>query len=173
MINLIPDDARNQLRTAQVWHIFSTFGFFVAAIIVIGFAALLPSLIRLRFMIADFTYAREVEERSPIKRALEEQTRALTDLESRARDVLAHARTTPSFEDILQEVARIAPAGIDFLTTRFEEESFIIEGHYEHRSSFLAFLEALKTNALVKSISSPLSNLLKESDALFSITLTL
>lgn len=173
MINLLPPADQHQLRSERVKRATSAFGFFVAAIIAFGFVMLLPSFIALRYLTQDFSYAREVEEHSPSNRALEEQTRALTDRESRARDVLAHARKTTSFENILQEVLRVAPAGIDLATMRFEEGSLVIEGHYQHRSSFLAFLEAFKINASIKNISSPLSNLLKETDAPFLVTLSL
>lgn len=173
MINLLPLADQRQLRSKRVKRAASMFGFFMAAIIVFGFVMLLPSFIALRYLTRDFSYAREVEERSPSNRALEEQTRALTDFESRARDVLAHARKTTSFENMVQEVLRVAPIGIDFTTMRFEEGSLVVEGHYQHRSFFLAFIHALETNALVKSVSSPLSNLLKETDAPFLITLFL
>lgn len=173
MINLILYDDQRRLRSERSKRALTAFGVLMMAIIAIGFVMLLPSFIALRFMIADFSYAREAEGRSPSSRALEERTRALADLESQARDVLARAREAPFFGDILREIVRAAPAGIDLAVMRFEEHAFTIEGHYQHRASFLAFLEALKTNASIKSISSPLSNLLRETDASFQITLSL
>jgi hypothetical protein len=173
MINLIPQNAQRQLRAKRFQSALAAFGFFMMAILAVGFVMLLPSFIALRFMIADFSYAREAEERSPVSRALEERTRALADLEALARNVLARARTTPSFDDMARETLRIAPAGIDFEVMRFEKKAFILEGRYQHRSLFLAFLNALPTIDLVKDVSSPLSNLLKETDAPFFITLSL
>lgn len=173
MINLLPYEAQHQLRADQSRAALTAFGIIVTAMLAIGFVMLLPSFVALRYLTRDLSYAREVEERSPVSRALGERTRALATLESRARSVLAHARTAPSFEDVLREVTRVAPAGIDLLTMRFEEHAFTIEGHYQYRSSFLAFLEALKTNAFVKSVASPLSNLLKETDAPFHVILSL
>ena len=173
MINLIPQNVQHQLRVQRFQSMLAAFGFFMMAILTIGFIMLLPSFIALRFMIADFSYAREVEERSSVNRSLEERTRALSDLEIRARDVLDHAQAIPSFDDMAQEVRRIAPAGIDFEIMRFEKNTFTLEGRYQHRSLFLAFLEALKTSAFVKGVSSPLSNLLKEMDAPFFVTLSL
>lgn len=173
MINLIPPNDQYRLRRKRLKRLFSAFGFFVMAIFAIEFVMLLPSYIALRFMTADLSYAREVEERSPSSRALEERTRALVDLESQARSVLAHVRKTPSFDDMLEEVVRIAPAGIDLITMRFEEGTLAIEGYYQRRASFLTFLGALKTNTSIKNISSPLSNLLKEIDSSFYITLSL
>ncbi len=173
MINLVPQNAQNQLRAGQANRALVAFGVFVMVIFAIGFVMLLPSFIALRFMIADFSYAREVEEQSPSSRALEERTKALANFESRARGVLALGRKTTSFEAIVPEVVRAAPVGVDLLTMRFEEGTLAIEGYYQRRSLFLAFLAALETNALVKSVSSPLSNLLKETDASFRLTLSL
>lgn len=173
MINLLPFYDRRRLRNERLKRTLAAFGFFVMAILALGFVMWLPSLIALRYMIADFSYVREAEERSPSNRALEERTRTLTDVESRARRVFGYGRATPSFDTMLEEIIRIAPAGIDLTTMRFEEKSLIIEGHYAHRSLLIAFLEALKTNPSVKSVSSPLSNLLQEMDAPFLLTLAL
>lgn len=173
MINLLPYEARHQLRADQFHAALTAFGMIVTAMVAIGFVILLPSFIALRYLTHDLSYAREVEERSPTSRALGERTRALTTLESRARGVLAFAPESPSFENILREMIRAAPAGIDLFTMRFEKNTFTLEGHYQHRASFLAFLKALETNALIKNVSSPLSNLLKETDASFHITLSL
>lgn len=174
MINLILPDDQHRLRREHSKRALSAFGFFVMAGLAMGFVMLLPSFVALRYMIADFSYAREVEEHSPSSRALEERTRALTLLELRARDVLARTSKSPSFDNLLQEIFHVASAaGIDLITARFEENTFTIEGHYQHRSSFLVFLHALETNALVKTVSSPLSNLLRETDASFHVTLSL
>ena len=173
MINLVPQNAQHRLLIERRNRALSAFGFFVTGIMATGFVMLLPSFIALRYLTQDFLYAREVEERSPVSRALEERGQELTQFESLARSVLSQAHTTPSFEDMVREIIRITPSDINLLTMRFEKNTFTIDGHYQRRASFLAFLEALKTSAFVKNISSPLSNLLKEADAPFHLTLSL
>lgn len=172
MINLIPQESQRQLDIKRFQRALTSFGFFVAALLGIAFVMLLPLFIASRYLVSDLFYAREVEARSPTNRALEERTRALINLEQQARSVLARAHKT-SFEDVVQEITRIAPLGIDFSAMNFKNDTLTLEGRYQHRSSFLVFLETLKTNALVKDVASPLSNLLRETDAPFNIVLSL
>lgn len=172
MINLIPSESQRQLDIKRFQRALIAFGFFVAALLSIGFVMLLPSFIASRYLAGDLSYAREVEARSLTNRALEERTQALVNLERQARGVLARAQKT-SFEDIVQEVTRVAPLGIDLSAMKFQNGTLTLEGRYQHRSSFLVFLDALKTMPLIKGVASPLSNLLKETDAPFNIVLSL
>ena len=151
----------------------SVLGFLAMAMIAIVFVLFLSSFIALRYLIADLSYARTVEEESPATHALEAYTQSLRTIEAQARDVLTHASSSPSFDEMARETLRIVPAGIDIATMRFEDGTFTIEGQYQHRSSFLAFLEVLRTHAFVKEVASPLSNLLKEIDAAFTVTVSL
>jgi len=173
MINLLSPATQKNFFLKRLRYALGTFGLFVAGILAVGFVFLTPSLIALRYLVNDLSYALGVEVRSPVTRALEERTQSLLGIESRAREMLARSPSPSSFEEVAADVMKVAPAGIDIATMRFEERAFVIEGRYLYRSSFLAFLETLKTRPLVKSVLSPLSNLLRETDASFLITLSL
>jgi Tfp pilus assembly protein PilN len=173
MINLIPLSIQKEYRNHTYYTIVNRLSLLLAALVMASIMLLLPSVIALRFILHDLLYAREIEERSPVNLALEERTAVIERIAQSAREALAFSLKKSSPEDSFAEIAKQAPSGVAFKTVHFTADRFEIDGTYRYRSDLLLFLDNLEKSGIVKNISSPLSNLLRERDAPFHLNLSL
>ncbi|MEK7480865.1 MAG: hypothetical protein AAB604_02060 [Patescibacteria group bacterium] len=173
MINLLSSTFQKTQQHRKRDHMFVAFELFFAVIVTMGVLFLVPSFITLHFLTNDLTHARDIEERSPVKQALDGRTEMLRRIETSARDVLSHPPAIPLSEDAIADVINHIPAGVSFDAIHFAEGRLELEGTYQHRSNFLTFVANLETSAIFPHLSSPLTNVLQERDSPFRLILSL
>ena len=175
MINLLPQEWQDNERRKLEARMLSGFGLALGVTIMGGIVALLPSSIALRLAAADTVYALSVEAQSPASKFQGDQNTALATLERLAGEAFsAHDRSAlVSADEILADIAKRAPEGVILTSLTIGKAQVKVRGTYAARPDFLLFLESLKQSKFFVGISSPLSNLLKETKASFEITLSL
>lgn len=173
MINLLPTLLQKTRQKAQQARAITWAGLFLAAVIGGGIIIMLPSFFRARFAIADLTYALRAEQQSPAGRTLDDIEVTLNNIERVANLALAETTGPVPADELLADLSMRIPSDVSLQQLRVHDSSVTMAGKYALRSSFLVFLEELRKSLFVEEVISPLTNLLQERDAAFSITLTL
>lgn len=98
----------------------------------------------------------------------------LARIEALAAKVLQYENSHPGSSALIESIIKDAPPGLVFNTLSFRPaaKQLTIEGFAPSRALLLGFLENLEVNPLLKNVSSPLANIIKEADIKFFVTLT-
>lgn len=174
MINLIPPAAKKRvvteywLRVVVVWEWLA-----VAAIILIGFM-LVPASALINSQTAAFSSAYQDAKTG---------TQSYTGLVANVTQAnliakeLIHTNNTPYYSNFLTHINSLAPASIHIHVINMSWatssiRTITVDGVADSRSALAQFKDTLSNDALFSNASLPLSNLAKDKDVPFLITLT-
>lgn len=176
MINLIPPHARKQvkieywIRVVSVWVLLSAIALLVVAVL------LVPSytLVRSQLSAYEATYQQAAEWDASYKELEVEVAEANTN----AKQLLLGSDSL-KFTVVLQEIETLAGASImvDSVDMEREEtgvlETFEVKGIAATRAALVAYRDAIEQHELFASAALPISNLAKDREVPFSITVTI
>ncbi len=173
MINLIPPHARKEVKH-EYWIRVVTVWFFLC-ITAMGIVALLyiPVYVLIQSQIAAYeeTYQRAVQNDSSYK----EIQSTLTQTNATAQQLLQGA-DTQSFSEIIDALERIAGTAvvIEEISSQRNDEGYIetvrVQGIAATREELASFRDMIEAASLFASAELPISNLAKDKDASFAIT---
>ncbi|MEK7643384.1 MAG: hypothetical protein AAB372_02975 [Patescibacteria group bacterium] len=178
-MNLLPDSYKKELRYEAWRRYVVTFGLYFGVVALAGDLLLLPSFFALTFRFdAKQDYLSSIQKSQEFKE-LDETGKRLGKVNTLLRNVAGYGKDTLPVMRSLEEI--INKVGSDIHLTSIELDRAQVDGKpggviklsgiANTRSSFLSFFDALKAHPKVKSYDSPVTNILKEQNADFNLTL--
>lgn len=174
-LNLLPPDEKTnlayELRTRAVLRA----GWLLVACLLIAGVLFLPTMFLLSFQKSEVARTLELErlreERSGIREEMVKVKTANREADIITQNLMTRRTSSGLLEDLLGAI----PTGISLSHVTYTASSNIvlISGFAETRSSFLAYLDTLRRNARVAGVASPVSNVIRDTDITFSITVAL
>lgn len=151
------------------------FGVFATAILLIFGVLLVPSILFLYYKKSDLSRALEVEKESQQIVNVQSTISDVAALNKSADALKSFENSRISFGDLFDSIAEVSPQGVVFTLFEFDAQrnSVAVKGTSQRREQFLALKEGLEKNPLIASVASPISNIIKESNIQFAITITL
>lgn len=179
MINLIPPHGQTALTHEYMLRVGSVYCFILAGVLAASTALMIPTYVLTSSQLKTVqSGTNEMESTSvAFEKAAEEV--------KRANAVMAQLRINsalPVYSEIVEEIVRIAPAGISFTTFRTansdaaaEEAApeILVQGHATNRNALATFKTALEDNALFETATVPISDLARDTNLPFVVTITL
>lgn len=149
-------------------------GAVLSLVCAVAIILLLPTLFLVEFQKSEAVRAVALETASQAKLKLDVDVAALDASERLARAVVRHETDQKTLTPLFEAVIRGTPPAIrlDSIQFRAGSREFALKGFAPTRSSLLEFLSALDRDPLIAKTSSPVSNLIKETEVEFSFTAT-
>ncbi|MBI4137850.1 MAG: hypothetical protein HY472_01200 [Candidatus Sungbacteria bacterium] len=167
-INLLPREEKQAYEREVRARIGTFFAFWTSAVLGVGIVFLLPSFLPLVFQRWELERAIAIIERFSAAAALPSDAPGdlrLSEFIQTAQSAGQQERTTR-----LSDAAFHPSPGITIGSLLIEGKNIAITGRAETRADLLLFEQSLKNSELFENISSPLSNIIQERDAGFSIS---
>lgn len=175
MINLLPPNAREQVRIEYWVRVCSVWIFLIGLAFIIISILLVPSLILVQSQLTvyDGVY-QNANSQNNVYEDLEKDVRVANGV----AEQLVNSGSGSLFSDLISEVEKItentvALTSIVFSRKEEKVESIQITGDASSRSSLVQFRDELEASFLFESAALPLSNLAKDKDVPFSITIVI
>jgi hypothetical protein len=171
--NLLPKEYQKRTNQEKMTRFFLLFYFYAAIVFASGAVLLLPAYFSLTFQEEDILRQINLTKKSVEARRVEEAEQSIRDVNKKL-EVLAAHRSSP-ISSYLAALSEKTLAGVTLSSIIYSKEKQTMEIHGKalERPYFLKFLENLKQEEKFKSIDSPISNLLKERDLDFVVTIVL
>lgn len=175
MINLIPPQGHQALNKEYVLRVASVCACMLSVVFFASAALLVPTYVYIS------TQVRAVEHQNIESSAVSEEFKAAEASVKFANIIitqLAKGKETPVISLLIEEVKRIAPANITFKTiemsiTKDDVNDLRIQGVAPSRATLLALKQAIEESPLFESAVLPISDLARDADLPFSITVIL
>lgn len=174
-LNLLSPQAKAALayeryRRAVLW-----FGGGLVAALSIFLVLLLPTYFFLTFQRGEVLRALELEERSEEFVKSREVELLLREVNNFARRIREGERDRIAVSPLLARVAAALPQAVTLSSFQFEEQrrELTLAGHADSRAAFLEFLSALRASPQFSSVTSPVTNIIRERDISFTLEATL
>lgn len=173
MVNLIPPDAQKQVNREYWIRVCSVWLFLLGSAGVMVVLLYIPSylLLQTQLKVKQSAHAEVNNQAEQFKQAEEAFTHS-----NEVAQLLLSSKEEVAFSFVMDEIQKIAPEGIvvtNFSFTRKDTklEIVTISGQADARASLSRFREALELHPLFKVASLPLSNLAKDRDIAFTISI--
>jgi hypothetical protein len=169
-LNLLPAEDKNNVRFEELRRLVIFVTAFSLAIMAVFTIFLLPAYFILTFqkneVLRELDIAEKSERLTDVK-TIEKEVQLLNGL---FRRISAGDGSSPAFSRALERVLEDAGPRISFSDVSYAKaSSFSVSGFAPTRDDLIGFENKLKGNPYLKNISSPLSNIIKESNINFSI----
>lgn len=174
MMNLLTQEGKKKIKKEYLAHLSVVLLFAVLVLVVLGIAALIPSWVVLNFRQNGFTTTLDLLNRN----APAEEIKAL---ETTARDtghklqVLETKNPTPQLSEIIETIVKGRGTGVRLTSLTFltqeKRTKLTLQGVAQTRTGLIQFIKTLESNPLFTHVESPLSNLVTEQNASFSLVL--
>lgn len=178
MINLLKESDKKIVRAEFYRRVFNSYGLAVAILLLISLVAVSAYFVQLRF--ENNTLSELVKKQRGDANAAgtanyeADLARANKIINSLSSDIANPHFATLLIENVLSSrAAGIKLNAIDLSKPEGGKWLLKLNGVSSSRKEMLAFTENLKKNPLFTEVDSPFSNLIKEADSNFAITLTL
>lgn len=171
--NLLPDQYASDVRHEKLIRFFNLLFASAAAIILILLTLLLPSYFSLIYESDGIDGQISAARQGVGSKRVQEAENAIKTLNTELAQV-AHYPSTP-LTAYLKTIAEDTPAGITVTALSYSKSrgTFNLDGHANRRDDLLVFVSRLQNETMFSSVDSPITNLLKETDATFHLSLTL
>lgn len=174
MINLIPPKGHTTLKHEYFLRVGATYCFLLSGVFIALSILLTPTYVLVSSQLKLLTT--EVDEDSDTKAQFMEAERAVEE----ANQMIVQLRTPAPKEtisDLIREVNRVAGPDITFRTFQVERtegvvKSLVVQGVAPSRSSLATLESSLESSPLFESAEVPISDLARDSNLPFVITIT-
>lgn len=170
--NLLPKEYIQRANYERLSRFFTILHIYVASVITIGTVLLLPSYFFLTYEEEGVRSQIEVAKKGVEVQRVEEVESKIRKINEKFALVATHP--FPPVPEYLDTITGRIPEGVTLTSFAYakDEQAIKLVGKALERDQFLQFLDNLKTEKTFLSIDSPISNLLKESDLTFTITIS-
>ena len=171
-LNLLPPAEKlvvaYELRTRAVVTIASAF----VAVFMVVIVLLLPSLFFLSFQKADVVRLLELDSEIQARTGVVERIEETKRLNRIAQAVVEHERNRPELFLLFAAILSAVPPGVSLSAVEYRGQSGELDlvGFAPNRERLLSFLRVLQANPRLEEVSSPVANLIRETDISFSIS---
>ncbi|MBI4132879.1 MAG: hypothetical protein HY473_02235 [Candidatus Sungbacteria bacterium] len=164
-INLAYEMKARALRAVSMW---------LVGIFIIFAVLLLPTIFLLGFQKREVGRSVELELRSQERSGVAGELKAIQEINRLASVVAKHANTRELLFPVFEDIVRDIPSAIRLQAMRFRSSSqeMTLEGYAPTRASLLELLRALEMDPRIGKVSSPVANLIPESNITFSVVAT-
>lgn len=170
-LNLLPpEEKRNLAYAIRTRAVIALCGGLVS-VFVIFMVLLLPTFFLLVLQKSDVLRAVMIERESQERAGIAAQAAELIGINQLAERVVRHEKDQLKIFPLFEAVAREVPPTVHLKTLKLRSgpRELAVEGFAPTREDLLQFLRALERHPAVEKVSSPLSNLIKETDITFSV----
>lgn len=170
-LNVLSKEAKAEGRYALLRVVSIRFGIVLAVLTVLFGVLLLPSYFLTSLQKGEFLRQIESEEKNPLR----QQAREVAELVGRSKRELKAVKTALTSERAISGLLPVLleglPAGIAFDRVEFDlvQAKIKFSGRAVKRNDVLDFEKRLKAIPFITEVISPLSNIIRESDAAFVI----
>jgi Tfp pilus assembly protein PilN len=174
-LNLLPPDEKTNLayefRTRAVLRV----GLLLLACLSIAGTLFLPTMFLLSFQKTEVARTLELEHLREERSGIRDEVARVKEVNQEADVVTQNLTTRRTSSDLLTGLLGAIPAGISLsdVTYMSSSNAVLIAGFAPTRALFLVFLDSLRKDARVTEVASPVSNVIRDTDITFSITITL
>ncbi|MFT5849764.1 MAG: hypothetical protein ACI9H6_000580 [Patiriisocius sp.] len=175
MINLIPPQAKKQVKVEYTVRAISMLlVLFTAALVIVG-VLLVPTYVLIHSQL--ITYEAQYSEITELANSYEELEKAVT-VTNIISTALMTAQSELLFSDIVTEIQTLAVGNVELESFRLSRTEGLIadiqvSGEARSRASLVAFRDALEEDELFESAALPLSNLAKDVEIPFNISIVM
>jgi len=172
-LNLLPYQEQKNLRyelyIKAVWF----FGFWLSMLGFIFLILAVPAYFFSVLQLADVERSRDAEAASLKTSGASSIENEINIFSERLKLIVKRENTRYSAADFISEIFSRAPVGVVVMMVNLDakRQEAVISGIAKERGALLRFVDALKDSADVKSVSSPVANIIKEEDITFSLSL--
>lgn len=168
--NLLPQEDKKTIELVKTAKLSRTAAVFVCGLLVINAVLVLPTLLPLLFerkeLKREFATGQEAQQKFQVSA----RSKELRVLAATLREIRVYASQPHYPSKILDTLANHGNAGISLETiTVAETGGVILNGKADTRKALLEFESTLRNSPYLADISSPLSNVIRESNISFSI----
>ncbi len=175
MINLIPPKGHTALKHEYVLRVGALYGFMFAGVFAAGAILMIPTYV---LVSSQLNSVRPDDEH--VEETKTAYTEALAHIQE-ANTVMAQLRGgMPNIEisKVIEEIVRVAPKGVVFSTFKATREGGVlktvdVQGEAATRKTLAALKNALEASPLFETANIPISDLARENNLPFVITITL
>lgn len=171
-LNLLPPRHRENIAFEMRARAVLAVGSGLILVALAAAALLLPTFFLLVFQKNELEREVKLERQQGQRAGVPEEAERIERLNSLARVVLNQETESLPVFPIFEAVFRDVPPALRLESARFRsaEKEVVIAGFAPTRLAMLEFLRALENNPRVAKISSPVTNIIKEADIKFSVT---
>lgn len=175
MINLIPPEGRTALKREYLLRTGTVFATILSGVFIAGVALMIPTYVLISSQLS--STESEYEKSADVNAEFKEAENAIRNANDIAIQLGGPTNQTYA-SDVIGEITKRSPQGITLRAFQLERvksyfPSVQVQGIAESRSILAAFKEALKGVPNVSNVEVPLSDLAKDSNLPFAITITL
>lgn len=173
MINLIPPDAQKQVKSEYWIRVVSVWMILVGSAFLLVTILLTPVYVLINGQLESFLY--EYNQANSESQSFVESETEITEI-NKIATLLANADEEVTFSNIIIKIEQLASSDIqieNFTLSRKggEISPIVVSGQAGSRFALTEFKDAIEASRIFKSVSLPLSNLAKDTDITFSITI--
>lgn len=171
--NLLPKDMRKKLRTEYYLRALNVSLLLFSVVLALGAVALIPPYFRVTTELSGVTALLEYE---TAQRA-EESATAPEDFLAKTKSTITALQEKldhPPFTDIVTTTLVVRPEGIALTGLSFDRKNnaFVVEGTAATRDALVVYKDALTRVPGIGNVTSPISNLAKNTNLPFQISFT-
>ncbi len=176
MINLIPESAKRRIRREYLARVFSVWAFLLSLAFCASTALLVPSYV---------LYARQIHAVTTISESLKKKSESFKSINTTLKEanVFASQLSATSTNavhaaEVLSHLEASRPlnvslAGLSVVVDEKKGPTIVARGTAKTREDLRTFIEALKRDAFFDNAQVPVSDLAKDAELDFTVTLTL
>lgn len=179
MANLLPPEDQRRIKHDRIKKLIVVVSFGVALVFAAGILLLLPLFFSLRFQKASFVEQLETVKQKPVFAQVENIEKSIDDLNVKLQAFQSNQDKTQNISPVLVELFSLADSSININSLAFTNTNsklppqLSIRGVVDNRDNLLEFIDLLEQSPFFSAVNSPLTNLLKEFDIEFSLTLNI
>ncbi len=168
--NLLPKSDQTTISLLRTARTIRLAAFAVSTLLVINGVLVLPTYLPLAFEKEEIARAFETETKAQQKFQVSESLKELQNLSRVTREIRSYMSRPHYSSPILTSVFENGIPGISIESITVSDNGAIaINGRASTRDALLRFEEKFKTSSFFEKISFPLSNIIRETDIIFSI----
>ncbi len=171
-LNLLPPKEKINLRYGMRTRAVLAVGGILASAFIASISLLAPTLFALFFQKSELLQAVDVAAETSLRAGVPKNIGDLNAAKRLAKSALTNDAKSDLASGLLRAVFADVPNGIrlESLKVNLESNDINIGGFSPDRQTLLAFLSNLKNNPSIASVSSPVANIIKETDISFSVS---
>lgn len=175
MINLIPPKGHTALKHEYILRVGAVYGFLLAGVLGAGAILMMPTYV---LVSSQLTSVRPDEAQMSATKQTYSDARVTVQQANAVMAQLRNAIPNIEMSDVIEEVVRVAPEGVVLSTFQAEREGkdlkkINIQGKAATRKTLAALKSSLEASSLFATAEVPISDLARENNLPFVVTVTL
>ena len=174
-LNLLPDEDLRSIGYEKLSRFFIIIFVNLAVIIIVGAVLMLPSYFFITFQGSEEAQQVETAKKSIEAKRVQEAEEIIRATNAKLKILSEEGLQARSLSSYLEALSRHVPSGlrVEQLSYGGSDNKMELAGNATTRDIFLSFLSSLRTDASFPEVHSPVTNILRDKDVDFILSLTL